>query len=73
MDLFYGRQRSWNKFKVLEIIAHVPYKPGSTWPNAETAAELYKNQDLFTCNEWVTFATNSIETGSNLHTKEQPS
>jgi len=26
MDLFYGRKRSWNKFKVLEIIARVPYQ-----------------------------------------------
>ncbi len=26
MDLLYGRRRSWNKFKVLEIIARVPYQ-----------------------------------------------
>src|SRR5437867_12966639 len=26
MELFCGRKRSWNKFKVLEIIARVPYQ-----------------------------------------------
>jgi hypothetical protein len=26
MDLFYGRRRSWLKFKVLELIARVPYQ-----------------------------------------------
>jgi hypothetical protein len=26
MDVLYGRGRSWNKFKVLEIIARVPYQ-----------------------------------------------
>lgn len=26
MDLFYGRKRSWSKFKVLEVIARVPYQ-----------------------------------------------
>lgn len=26
MDLLYGRRRSWSKFKVLEVIARVPYQ-----------------------------------------------
>ncbi len=26
MDMFYGRSRSWSKFKVLEVIARVPYQ-----------------------------------------------
>jgi hypothetical protein len=26
MDLLYGRARSWSKFKVLEVIARVPYQ-----------------------------------------------
>ena len=26
IDLFYGRKRSWNKFKILELIARVPYQ-----------------------------------------------
>ncbi len=26
MDLFYRRARSWSKFKVLEVIARVPYQ-----------------------------------------------
>ncbi len=26
MDLLYGRERSWSKFKILEVIARVPYQ-----------------------------------------------
>lgn len=26
MDVLYGRQRTWNKFKILELIARVPYQ-----------------------------------------------
>jgi ubiquinol oxidase len=36
MDLLYGRARSWSKFKVLEVIARVPYqarlRPGAREP-----------------------------------------
>jgi len=31
MDLVYGRRRTLSKFKVLELIARVPYQAGSRW------------------------------------------
>ena len=35
MDLFYGRKRSLSKFKVLELIARVPYQ---AWENVAYVA-----------------------------------
>ena len=34
MDLLYGRQRTLSKFKVLELIARVPYQAGSRSPTS---------------------------------------
>jgi len=42
MDLFYGRKRSWNKFKVLEIIARVPYQ---AWEHVAYIAITHSYED----------------------------
>ena len=42
MDLIYGRQRSWNKFKVLEIIARVPYQ---AWEHVAYIAITHSYED----------------------------
>ncbi len=34
LDVVYGRPRTLSKFKVLEVIARVPYRRGSTWPTS---------------------------------------
>jgi ubiquinol oxidase len=39
MDLFYGRQRSLSKFKVLEVIARVPYQ---AWENVAYVAVTHR-------------------------------
>ncbi len=45
MDLFYGRRRSLSKFKVLEIIARVPYQ---AWENVAYIAitHMYSRKDF---------------------------
>lgn len=45
MDLLYGRARSWSKFKVLEIIARVPYQ---AWEHVAYIAitQQYEQQDF---------------------------
>ena len=42
MDLFYGRKRSWSKFKVLEIIARVPYQ---AWEHVAYIAITHSYED----------------------------
>ncbi len=45
MDLLYGRKRSWSKFKVLELIARVPYQ---AWEHVAYIAitHTYKQADF---------------------------
>ena len=45
MDVLYGRSRSWSKFKVLEIIARVPYQ---AWEHVAYIAitHTYKQEDF---------------------------
>lgn len=45
MDLLYGRSRSWSKFKVLEVIARVPYQ---AWEHVAYIAitHTYKHEDF---------------------------
>jgi hypothetical protein len=45
MDLLYGRARSWNKFKVLEVIARVPYQ---AWEHVAYIAitQNYEHEDF---------------------------
>jgi hypothetical protein len=39
MDLFYGRKRTLSKFKVLEVIARVPYQ---SWEHVSYIAMTHK-------------------------------
>jgi ubiquinol oxidase len=32
MDVVYGKPRTLEKFRVLELVARVPIRPGRTWP-----------------------------------------
>ncbi len=45
MDLLYGRRRSWSKFKVLEVVARVPYQ---AWEHVAYIAitHTYKRSDF---------------------------
>lgn len=45
MDLLYGRARSWSKFKVLEVIARVPYQ---AWEHVAYIAitQQYEHEDF---------------------------
>jgi len=45
MDLLYGRARSWSKFKVLEVIARVPYQ---AWEHVAYIAitQTYEHEDF---------------------------
>jgi hypothetical protein len=45
MDLLYGRARSWSKFKVLEVIARVPYQ---AWEHVAyiTITQQYEHEDF---------------------------
>lgn len=45
MDLLYGRTRSWSKFKVLEVIARVPYQ---AWEHVAYIAitQQYEHEDF---------------------------
>lgn len=45
MDLLYGRARSWSKFKVLEVIARVPYQ---AWEHVAYIAitHAYRHEDF---------------------------
>ncbi len=45
MDLLYGRKRSWSKFKVLEVIARVPYQ---AWEHVAYIAitQQYEHEDF---------------------------
>ncbi len=45
MDLLYGRGRSWSKFKVLEVIARVPYQ---AWEHVAyiTITQQYEHEDF---------------------------
>ncbi|MGH7235783.1 MAG: alternative oxidase [Nitrospiraceae bacterium] len=45
MDLLYGRERSWSKFKILEVIARVPYQ---AWEHVAYVAitRAYEQEDF---------------------------
>ena len=43
LDLFYGRRRTLSKFKVLEVIARVPYQ---AWEQVAYVAMTHKEESL---------------------------